>query len=123
MNADSEAVAPLRGLVPFLRVRDAEAAAAWYARLGFAVEWRHRFEPHLPLFISIVRPELRWQLFLSEHEGDARPGALVYLYTDQVEPIASEFGVEAERAPYGLLELELVDPDGNRLRVGAPLAR
>ena len=31
-------------VVPFLRVRDAEASAAWYARLGFEIEWTHRFD-------------------------------------------------------------------------------
>jgi catechol 2,3-dioxygenase-like lactoylglutathione lyase family enzyme len=118
VSADSEASPSLRGLVPFLRVRDAEAAAEWYARLGFEVEWRHRFEPGLPLFVSVARPELHWRLFLSEHEGDARPDTLVYLYTDDIDPVAAEFGSKVARAPYGVLELELTDPDGNRLRIG-----
>ena len=118
MNADSQASPTLRGVVPFLRVRDAETAAAWYARLGFEVEWRHRFEPGLPLFVSVSRPELHWRLFLSEHEGDARPNTLVYLYTDDIESVAAEFGAQVTRAPYGVLEIELIDPDGNRLRVG-----
>jgi catechol 2,3-dioxygenase-like lactoylglutathione lyase family enzyme len=108
----------VRGVVPFLRVRDAEASAEWYARLGFEVEWRHRFAPHLPLFASIRRADLAWRIFLSEHEGDARPGALLYLYADDVDAIAAEFGVGAEEAPYGAREVELVDPDGNRLRIG-----
>src|SRR5439155_5118658 len=42
-------------VVPFLRVRDAEASAAWYARLGFEVEWTHRFDENLPLFVSVCK--------------------------------------------------------------------
>ncbi|EPD96420.1 hypothetical protein HMPREF1486_01019 [Streptomyces sp. HPH0547] len=59
------------------------------------------------------------RLFLSEHEGDARPGTLVYLRVREVEAVASEFGVRAEEAPWAR-EIELRDPDGNRLRIGTP---
>ncbi len=31
-------------ITPILRTDDAETALAWYARLGFAKEWEHRFE-------------------------------------------------------------------------------
>ncbi len=106
-------------VVPFLRVADGEASARWYTRLGFAVEWRHRFEPGFPLFVSMNRGAAR--IFLSEHTGDAVPNGLVYVYVEDADAVASEFGVEAETAPYGLREVELRDPDGNRLRVGSPL--
>jgi hypothetical protein len=36
-----------------------------------------------------------------------------------VEAIAAEFGVAVEQAPWAR-ELELRDPDGNRLRIGTP---
>ncbi|MFW5420296.1 VOC family protein [Nocardiopsis sp. CNT-189] len=102
--------------IPILRVADARAAAAWYARLGFTEEWVHRFEPGLPAFVSVARGPVR--LFLSEHTGDARPDTLVYLRVRDVDRVAEEFGARAEEAPWGR-ELELRDPDGNRLRVGA----
>jgi catechol 2,3-dioxygenase-like lactoylglutathione lyase family enzyme len=103
--------------IPILRVADAEAAAAWYGRLGFTQEWVHRFEPGMPAFVSVARGRAR--LFLSEHTGDARPDTLVYLRVDAVEEIAAEFGVPVEEAPWAR-EVELRDPDGNRLRVGTP---
>jgi catechol 2,3-dioxygenase-like lactoylglutathione lyase family enzyme len=106
--------------VPFLRVADAEASAEWYARLGFTIDWRHRFAPNLPLFISISNGD--GQLFLSEHTGDARPDTLVYVYVDDVDAVAVELGVAVQTAEYGMRELELVDPDGNRLRFGTPVA-
>jgi len=58
-------------------------------------------------------------LFLSEHEGDARPDTLVYLRVRDVEAIARAFGTRVEDAPWAR-EIELRDPDGNRLRIGTP---
>ncbi|HWG56585.1 MAG TPA: glyoxalase superfamily protein [Gaiellaceae bacterium] len=110
----------MSALVPFLRASDARVSAAWWARLGFEVEWEHRFAPHLPLFLSLRRGGDR--LFLSEHEGDAPPSALVYLYVDDADATAAAFGTHAETADYGLRETELTDPAGNRVRVGSPLA-
>jgi catechol 2,3-dioxygenase-like lactoylglutathione lyase family enzyme len=107
-------------VVPFLRVVDAEASAAWYARLGFREEWRTRAEPHLPLFVSVTNGTGR--IFLSEHTGDAHPDTLLYLYVDDVDAVAADFGTTAELTYYGLREIELTDPDGNRLRIGTPVA-
>ena len=56
-------------------------------------------------------------LHLSEHLGDARPGTLVYFYVDDVDSIAAEFGVEVVDQPWAR-EIQLTDPDGNRLRIG-----
>ncbi len=109
----------LEGVAPFLRVRDARASVEWYGRLGFEQEWEHRFEPGLPLFVSVRRGPAR--LFLSEHTGDARPNTLVYLYVIDVDAVAAEFGVVVETAPWRMREVELVDPDGNRIRLGAPV--
>ena len=95
------------------------AAAAWYGRLGFTKEWEHRFEPGLPAFVSVAQGPMR--LFLSEHQGDARPDALIYLRMADVDAIAAEFGVAVEEAPWAR-ELELRDPDGNRLRIGTPIS-
>jgi catechol 2,3-dioxygenase-like lactoylglutathione lyase family enzyme len=104
-------------LVPFLRAADARSSAEWWARLGFEVEWEHRFAPDLPLFLALRRGDD--MLFLSEHRGDARPDTLLYLYVDDADAVAAEFGASAEDTPWGTRELELRDPDGNRVRVGA----
>lgn len=104
-------------VVPILRVDDSAAAVAWYERLGFAKQWEHHFEPGLPAFVEVARGEVR--LFLSEHRGDASPDTLVYLRVRDVDAIAAEFGVEVKDAPWAR-EIELRDPDGNRLRIGTP---
>lgn len=104
-------------LIPVLRVEDAAAAAGWYERLGFTKQWEHRFEPGFPAFVEVARDGMR--IFLSEHEGDARPGTLLYLRVADVDAVAAEFGARARDVPWGR-ELELRDPDGNRVRVGTP---
>lgn len=106
-------------LVPIFRVADGHAAAAWYRRLGFTVEGEHRFAPDLPLYLYLRRGD-SW-LHLSEHTGDANPGSLVYFYVDDVDAIADEFDVEITTQPWAR-EIELVDPDGNRLRIGTRTA-
>ncbi|WP_017582788.1 glyoxalase superfamily protein [Nocardiopsis valliformis] len=104
--------------IPILRVTDAQAAVRWYQRLGFTQVWEHRFEPGLPAFVEITRGPV--SLFLSEHTGDARPDTLVYLRVRDVDTIATEFGTTVEEAPWAR-EIELQDPDGNRLRIGTPI--
>ena len=105
-------------VVPILRVADAERAQQWWARLRFAHESTHRFLEGAPAFVSVRREQSR--VFLSEHAGDARPDTLVYFWVDDLDAIASEFGVEPETAGWSedVREIELTDPDGNRLRIG-----
>ncbi len=43
----------------------------------------------------------------------------MYLSVEDVDAIANEFGVEVEDNPWGR-DIEVRDPDGNRLRVGRP---
>jgi mannose-6-phosphate isomerase-like protein (cupin superfamily) len=103
-------------VAPVFRVGDAETAVSWYARLGFRKVSEHRFEPSLPAYVIIAREDL-W-LHLSEHTGDAKPGGLAYLWVEDLDSIAADFGVEIDDNPWGR-DIELHDPDGNRLRIGA----
>ncbi len=104
-------------VVPILRVSDAAKAVEWYRRLGFERVFEHRFEPHLPAYVGIRREGA--QIHLSEHAGDANPNGLVYIWVDDVDAVAAEFGVTVDEQPWAR-DVELADPDGNRLRVGVP---
>jgi catechol 2,3-dioxygenase-like lactoylglutathione lyase family enzyme len=101
--------------VPVLRVADAEASLTWYARLGFEEQFRHRFEPGMPLYVGIVNDGA--VLHLSEHLGDANPGGLVYLWVPDAIRLAARCGVarSADDSPW---VFETTDLDGNRIRVG-----
>ena len=101
-------------VIPILRVADAARAVEWYARLGFIQEWEHRFEPGLPAFVSIARGHAR--IYLSEHEGDARPDTLIYLRHGELDRVADLLGIEVRSVSYGR-EAEVRDPDGNRVEL------
>lgn len=106
---------PAEELVPIFRVADAQAAATWYATLGFVVVGEHRFAPELPLYLFLRRGEVH--LHLSEHTGDAPPRSVAYFYVDDVDALAAAVDAEIETMPWAR-EFEATDPDGNRLRIG-----
>ena len=104
-------------VIPILKVADASRAAAWYKRLGFAQEWLHRFGPEFPAFVSVARGRVR--LFLSEHQGDARPDTLIYLRVSDVDALPKSSASALKSSP-GRANVTQTDPDGNRLRIGMP---
>lgn len=108
--------------IPILRVSDAPASAAWFGQLGFTEDWRHQHEPGLPWFISISTSDGA-TLFLTEHEGDCKPGGAVFLVTNDIAAVEALLNIHSERMPWGDLELSLVDPDGNHVRVSQPADR
>lgn len=102
-------------LVPILKVAAVQSALDWYGRLGFVKEFEHRFSEDFPAYVGITRDSMA--IHLSEHAGDATPDTLMYLYVDDVDAIAKEFDADVEEQPWAR-EVELTDPDGNRLRIG-----
>ena len=102
-------------LVPVFHVKEAGETAKWYARLGFVIEGEHRFAPGMPLYMFPRRGDNA--LHLSEHKGDARPGTLVYFYVHDIDAISAEFNSDIIDQPWAR-EVQLTDPDGNRLRIG-----
>ena len=101
--------------IPIFQASDASSLSEWYARLGLKVESEHRFAPGPPLYRILRRGTIR--LHLSEHRCDAKCPGLFYLYVSDLAAVAEEFGVGAANQPWGSA-VKLVDPDGNRLRIG-----
>ncbi|MDP3258719.1 MAG: glyoxalase superfamily protein [Bosea sp. (in: a-proteobacteria)] len=109
--------------IPILRIFDLEKAREFYLDfLGFTMDWEHRFGPNFPIYMQVSRSGLT--LHLSEHHGDASPGATVFVRMKGVEALRAELigrdyacskpGIQ-ENAPGGRL-LEVPDPFGNRIR-------
>ncbi|MGI9179678.1 MAG: glyoxalase superfamily protein [Longimicrobiaceae bacterium] len=107
---------------PILRIFDEAKAKEFYvAFLGFTVDWEHRFEDDLPLYLQISRDDC--VLHLSEHHGDCSPGAAVRIETDELDAFHQQLlaarykyarpGVE--QTPWGTREMSIADPFGNRL--------
>jgi catechol 2,3-dioxygenase-like lactoylglutathione lyase family enzyme len=115
--------------IPILRIFDEAKAREFYQGfLGFAVDWEHRFEPGLPLYMQVSRGGL--VLHLSEHHGDATPGATALVQTREGlaayrdELIAKDYKFARpglEIAPWNARVMEVGDPFGNRLRFNEPL--
>jgi len=64
--------------VPILRSFDEAKAKEFYVDfLGFTVDFEHRFEPGMPLYMGISQGDCR--IHLSEHFGDCAPGEVVRL--------------------------------------------
>ncbi|MCV4344516.1 VOC family protein [Pseudomonas capsici] len=108
--------------IPILRMFDEAKAREFYLDfLGFSVDFEHRFEADLPLYMGISRDGL--QFHLSEHHGDASPGATIFVPMHHIERFRDE--LLARRYGYGRPDivqqgwgkvLEIHDPFGNRIR-------
>lgn len=115
----------MNAIVPTLRIRDYDAAKKfWVEGLGFRIDFENRPAPDLPVFVQISRDGVR--LYLTQREGDCEGPGLVYLYVPSVEKWQAELlarGLVADDPPqdqpWGNRELQLTDPDGNRLRICA----
>ena len=108
--------------IPILRIFDEAKAKEFYVEfLGFSVDWEHRFEPELPLYFQVSRGEC--MLHLSEHHGDSTPGSAVRIPVTDLDAFHAEItsknyrfarpGIEDQ--PWGLREVIVGDPFGNRL--------
>jgi uncharacterized glyoxalase superfamily protein PhnB len=107
---------------PILRSFDEAKAREFYLEwLGFEVVFEHRFEPGLPLYMGIRRGEC--MLHLSEHHGDASPGAAMRIEVDDIDALAAELNARpykrlrptVETMPWGTRDMSVTDPFGNRL--------
>ena len=114
--------------VPILRIFDVAKAKEFYLHyLGFRTDWEHRFEPGLPLYLQVSKGGC--VLHLSEHHGDASPGATVFLRVSGLDAFHEELAAKnyayqrpgVEIAPWNAKLMQLTDPFGNRLRFNEDL--
>lgn len=109
-------------VIPILRIFDETKAREFYCGfLDFKVDFEHRFEPSLPLYLQVSRGGV--PLHLSEHHGDASPGATLLMPIAGIQALHKE--LNDKRYNYGRPgiveqpwgdELTVHDPFGNRIR-------
>ena len=117
-------------VVPILRSFDEAKAREFYVDwLGFQVDFEHRFEPGMPLYMGISRGDCR--IHLSEHHGDGTPGSVIRIRVDELEA----YHAELQSRPYknyrpglqdqewGTREMVVQDGSGNKLVFYRDLAR
>jgi uncharacterized glyoxalase superfamily protein PhnB len=107
---------------PILRVFDEAKAREFYLDfLGFEIVFEHRFEPGMPLYMGIRCGEC--SLHLSEHHGDASPGASLRIQADDIDALCAALSAKAykharpvvQTMPWGTRDFTVTDPFGNRL--------
>lgn len=112
----------LEQLVPIFRIFDEAKAREFYTDfLGFNVDWEHRFEPEMPLYMQISKGNIR--LHLSEHHGDSSPGGAVRIEMTGIRELHKELLEKKykyarpglEETPWNTLECRVGDPFGNRI--------
>ena len=107
---------------PILRIFDEAKAREFYLDfLGFKVDWEHRFDAGLPLYLQVSREGCT--LHLTEHHGDCCPGAAVRIQTTELQAFQAELAAKSHRyarpstedMPWGTRDMTIRDPFGNRL--------
>jgi len=109
-------------VIPILRMFDVVKAREFYVDfLGFTVNFEHRFGADFPLYMQVSRGGA--MLHLSEHHGDATPGSAVRIGVGDLDQLFSEIREKdykfarpaIQEQPWGLRELIVGDPFGNRI--------
>ena len=107
--------------IPILRIFDEAKATEFYVDfLGFRVDWEHRYEPGMPLYLQVSRQECT--LHLSGHHGDATPGSALRIEVQGLDALHAELAARNYKharpgivqQPWGR-DMSIADPFGNRL--------
>ena len=109
-------------VTPILRVFDESKSREFYIDfLGFNIDWQHRFEDDMPLYMQVSKGDCI--LHLTEHHGDSCPGAAMRIEVDDIDGYQKELiekqyknarpGVQDQ--PWGSRDMPINDPFGNRL--------
>ena len=114
--------------IPILRSFDEAKTKAFYLDfLGFSLGFEHRFEPDMPLYMSVHKGAC--ELHLSEHFGDGTPGAALRIPVDDVVAFAAALRAqnyrharpgEPQLQPWGSRDITIKDPSGNALTFYSP---
>lgn len=106
--------------IPILRSFDEAKAREFYLDwLGFKVDWEHRFEPGLPLYMQVSRDGI--VLHISEHHDDATPGSHIRINCKGVREFHAEITAKRyknnspgiDHPEWGGTEVTVVDPCRN----------
>jgi len=113
--------------IPIIRIFDETKAKEFYVDfLGMKVDWEHRFEPELPIYLQVSKDNLVFHL--SEHSGDCTPGSKVFVNTSELDALFNEFSSKSykynrpqiEEAPWGARTLTVTDPFSNKILFNDP---
>lgn len=111
-----------KNTTPVFRILDEKKAREFYLSfLEFKVDWEHRFEEDYPLYMQISYGDCL--IHLSEHFGDAIPGASIRIEVENIELLHAKLSSKKykyarpglETTPWNTREVRLGDPFGNKI--------
>jgi catechol 2,3-dioxygenase-like lactoylglutathione lyase family enzyme len=114
----------LNRLIPMLPVKSMPASVEFYQKLGFSVEKRNDDWGWAMLRLDECRLMVDQSI---NHHRDAPRQSVLYLYPEDIVEYHRQVRENGLDVPdldvtfYGLTELRLDDPDGNRLWIGGDL--
>nr|WP_045523251.1 glyoxalase superfamily protein [Neobacillus niacini] len=122
MNILNKSDSTMKSSTPILRIFNEEKAKEFYLTyLGFKLDWEHRFEMEMPLYMQISNGSCI--IHLSEHHGDCCPGAAIRIEVENIGLFHSNLlskkykysrpGIE--KTPWNTQEVSVLDPFGNRI--------
>jgi uncharacterized glyoxalase superfamily protein PhnB len=109
-------------VIPILRIFDYKKTIEFYIEwLGFVIDWEHHFEENTPVYMQVSKDGI--VLHLSEHHGDASPGAKVFIWCKGLKDYYGELRDKKykynrpgiKETFYGSWCVEVHDPFGNRI--------
>ncbi|OCA83081.1 bleomycin resistance protein [Bacillus sp. FJAT-27225] len=107
----------LKSPIPIFRIFDEEKTKEFYLTfLEFKVDWEHRFEDDLPLYMQISHSNCI--LHLSENYGDSTPGSSIRIEVENLEMLHSN--LLEKKYKYARPGLETTDWNTREVRVGDP---
>ena len=109
-----------QSVIPVLRILDVAKAKEFYIDwLGFKWDWEHKFGENFPLYMGISLNGII--LHLTEHYGDAVPGARIRIQMPDLKKYHSQlkdykyYKPSVQRKPWGTDDMCLLDPFGNHI--------
>ena len=118
----------LQSICPILPSRDLAATRAFWGQLGFQDAGVDHAD-----YLILARDGVELHFFRWPAHDPASCYAGAYLRVSNPAPLDAEWGalglpdagiprlILVEDKPWGMRELAVIDPDGNLIRVGAPL--
>ncbi|MEK3886782.1 glyoxalase superfamily protein [Bacillus sp. FSL K6-3431] len=112
----------MKSAITILRMFDEEKAKEFYVEfLEFTIDWEHRFEAGMPLYMQISNGDCI--IHLSEHHGDSSPGVAIRIEVGDIKELQSKLLAKnykyarpgLENTPWNALELSIDDPFKNRI--------
>jgi uncharacterized glyoxalase superfamily protein PhnB len=121
-NISNKSNKTMKSSTPILRIFDVEKAKEFYLNfLEFELDWEHRFEDEMPLYMQISNGGCI--IHLSEHHGDCSPGACIRIEVDNIRLfhanlLSKKYNYSRpgiEKTSWNTQEVSVIDPFGNRI--------